>query len=73
VKTYASDVLAVALSQPGECLTKGTHMKKQTKKLTLSKDTIKKLEGNELRDVVGRHTLGFSDCYTMCPDCPPYW
>lgn len=48
-------------------------MKKQTKKLTLSRDTIKRLEGNELRDVVGRHTLGFSDCYTMCPECPPYW
>ena len=48
-------------------------MKKQIKKLTLSKDTIKRLEGGELTEAVGGRSLGLSDCVTMCPGCPPYW
>jgi hypothetical protein len=50
-------------------------VKKQIKKLTLSKDTITRLESTEVSEVRGG-TGGacitvYTDCYTNC-DCPAY-
>jgi acid phosphatase family membrane protein YuiD len=47
-------------------------MKKQLKKLSLSKETLRNLSGHELKGVVGGVTMGCcnsSDISETCPSC----
>jgi len=49
-------------------------MKKTTqKKLTLNRETVKNLESGKLIEIAGGGLTHFTDCYTICPECPPYW